>query len=145
MKTELEERTKAFAVRIVRLIRTFPKTVDGIEVGRQLLKSGTSIGANYCEANRAESKADFIHKVGIAEKEASETVYWLEICDSATIGQSEEVKFLLNEGTELLAILITIGRKAKGRNRSIAGIIATVIALLFSLSRLPLSAFHIHR
>jgi len=79
MKTELEQRTKNFAVKVVTLIRTFPKTVDGIEVGRQLLKSGTSIGANY----REESKADFIHKVGIAEKEASETIYWLEICDVA--------------------------------------------------------------
>src|ERR1700743_3255158 len=100
MKTELEGRTREFAVRIVTLIRTFPKTVDGIEVGRQLLKSGTSIGANYREANRAESKSDFIHKVGIAEKEASETVYWLEICKTATLGNAAETTSLLAEATE---------------------------------------------
>lgn len=145
MKTELEDRTKKFAVQIVKLIRTFPKTVDGFEAGRQLLKSGTSIGANYREANRAESKDDFIHKVGIAEKEASETAYWLEICVASNIGRAEEIKVLLAESNELLAILTTIGRKAKGRARAIAKASVTLLALgatLFSLSRFPLSAFH---
>lgn len=125
MKTELEERTKQFSVTIIRLIRTFPKTVDGIEVGRQLLKSATSIGANYREANRAESKNDFIHKVGVAEKEASETVYWLEICEAAPMGNPEEIRPLTKEAGELLAILTTIGRKAKTK----AGRIAVGIAL----------------
>jgi len=143
MKTELEERTRKFAVNIVKLIRTFPKTVDGIEVGRQLLKSGTSVGANYREANLAESNADFIHKVGIAEKEASETMYWLEICEAVHLGQNDDVRSLLREGTELLAILVTIGRKAKGRGRAIATVASIVILSLFSLSRFPLSAFHI--
>lgn len=145
MKTELEGRTKEFSVRIVRLIRTFPKTVDGIEMGRQLLKAGTSIGANYREANRAESKDDFIHKIGIAEKEAAETVYWLEICDAALLGKTEDVRALFKEANELLAIVTTIGRKAKGRSRSIAAaaiLLAVVAASSFSLSALPLSAFH---
>jgi len=145
MKTELEGRTKEFSVRIVRLIRTFPKTVDGIEMGRQLLRSGTSIGANYREANRAESKSDFIHKVGIAEKEASETEYWLEICEAAPLGDTNEVRALLQESRELLAIVTTIGRKAKGRMlHRIAGAAVFVVALAagwFSLSRFPLSAF----
>lgn len=145
MKTELEGRTKDFAVRIVRLIRTFPKTVDGIEVGRQLQKSGTSIGANYREANRAESKNDFVHKVGIAEKEASETAYWLEMCETAILGRNEDVKSLLKEATELLAILTTIGRKAKGRSRPFGAALSTISFGRFSLSRFPLSAFHIHR
>jgi len=113
MKTELEGRTKEFSVRIVRLIRSFPKTVDGIEVGRQLLRLGT--GANYREANRAESKSDFIHKVGISEKEASETAYWREICEATPLGHTDEVRVLLKESRELLAIVTTIGRKAKGR------------------------------
>jgi len=139
MKTELEHRTKEFSIQIVRLIRTFPKTVDGIEVGRQLLRSGTSIGANYREANRAESKSDFIHKVGVAEKEASETVYWLEICEGALVGHANEVRALLKESHELLAIVTTIGRKAKGRTlRSAAPAIITIAitGALFSLSRL---------
>ena len=146
MKTELEGRTKDFAVGIARLIRTFPKTVDGIEIGRQLLKAGTSIGANYREANRAESKNDFIHKVGIAEKEAAETMYWLEICEVAPLGNSGDVRMLLKEAGELLAILTTIGRKAKGRTSRISTIIplfATLVALHFPLSAFPLSAFHL--
>ena len=113
MKTELEGRTKNFAVQTVKLIRTFPKTVDGIEVGRQLLRSGTSIGATYREANRAESKSDFIHKVGVAEMEAGETVYWLEVCEAAPLGMPDEVRVLLKEATEPPAILTAIGRKAK--------------------------------
>jgi four helix bundle protein len=144
MKTELEGRTKEFSVRIVRLIRTFPKTVDGIEMGRQLLRSGTSIGANYREANRAESKADFIHKVGVAEKEASETVYWLELCEASPLGNTVEVRSLLAESNELLAILTTIGRKAKGRTRRIAHAVLSFASLatgLFSLSRLPAFRF----
>lgn len=84
-------------------------------MGRQSLKAGTSIGANYREANRAESRDDFIHKVGVAEKEASETGYWLEICEEAPLGPSAEVKGLLAESKELLAILTTIGKKAKQR------------------------------
>jgi len=145
MKTELEGRTKEFSVRIVRLIRTFPKTVDRIEMGRQLLRSGTSIGANYREANRAESKNDFIHKVGVSEKEASETVYWLEICDAASLGEAADVRPLLSEANELLAILITIGRKAKNNRRWMTasiGLLALAGVLYFSLSRFPLSAFH---
>ncbi len=128
----------------MRLIRTFPKTVDGIEMGRQLLRSGTSIGANYREANRAESKSDFIHKVGIAEKEVSETAYWLEICEAAPLVDADEVRALLKESRELLAIVTTIGRKAKGRTiHRIAGtvvLLAVLAAGLFSLSRFPLFA-----
>ena len=127
MKTELEGRTKELAVRVVRLIRTFPKTVDGIEMGRQLLRSGTSIGANYREANRAESKGEFIHKVGISEKEASETMYWLEICAAAPLGEAGEIGKLLKEATELLAIVTTIGRKAKGRTPATTGLVALAI------------------
>ena len=144
MKTELEGRTKEFSVRVVRLIRTFPKTVDGIEVGRQLLKAATSIGANYREANRAESKGDFIHKVGVAEKEASETVYWLEICEAAPLGKTEDVLVLLKEANELLAIVTTIGRRAKSKSRRVGAtvLLAAFAIFHFSLSAFPLSAFH---
>jgi four helix bundle protein len=138
MKTKLEGRTKDFGVQIVRLIRRFPKTVDGIEVGRQLLRSGTSIGANYREANRAESKNDFIHKVGLSEKEAAETVYWLEICEAAPLGDRDEVRAVLAESVELLAILTTIGRKAKGRSRLVA---TTTISLAIGFSLLSLFVF----
>ncbi|HEX2851873.1 MAG TPA: four helix bundle protein, partial [Opitutaceae bacterium] len=84
-------------------------------VGRQLLRSATSIGANYREANRAESKDDFIHKTAIAQKEASETDYWLEICRQAAVGDPAPLGPLAQEARELLAIFTTINRKAKGR------------------------------
>jgi four helix bundle protein len=113
VKTELEERTKKFAVQIVKAVGGFPNTAEGQILGRQLLKAGTSIGANYHEANRAESKDDFIHKIGIAEKEAAETIYWLEICQETKLGANEMVDGLHKEAGELLAILITIGRKTK--------------------------------
>ncbi len=113
MKTELEERTKKFAVMVVKTVAAFPKSAEGEIIGRQLLRAGTSIGANYREANRAESKSDFIHKTGIAEKEAAETIYWLEICKDTKLGSDKQIAELLNEAGQLLAILITIGRKAK--------------------------------
>ena len=113
MKTELEERTKKFAVRVVKAVGGFPKTAEGQIIGRQLLKAGTSVGANYREANRAESRDDFIHKIGVAEKEAAETIYWLETCLETDLGVKEVIDGLHKEAGELLAILITIARKAK--------------------------------
>jgi four helix bundle protein len=113
MKTELEERTRKFAVQVVKTVATFPKNAEGQIIGRQLLRAGTSIGANYREANRAESNNDFIHKVGVAEKEVAETIYWLEICRDTKLGRETQMAELLNEASQLLAILITIGRKAK--------------------------------
>lgn len=114
MKTELEGRTLEFSLRVIAFVAVFPKTPTGWTVAQQLVKSATAIGANYREAQRAESKPDFIHKIGIAEKEASETEYWLLICERASLGTSE-VSRLLGEARELTAILTTIGRKAKGR------------------------------
>jgi len=75
------------------------------------------VGANYREANRAESHDDFIHKIGIVEKEASETCYWLELCEEAGIGDATELGWLLKESNELLAIFTRIGKTAKSRYR----------------------------
>ena len=114
-RTELETRTLAFGLAAVRTVSDFPRSPVADTLSRQLLKAATSIGANYREANRAESKEDFIHKTAIAEKEAVETVYWLEICCGASIGKAAEISALLAESKELLAIITTINRKAKGR------------------------------
>ena len=114
MKTELEDRTKRFSLNLISLLKSLPKGYLGDVIGRQLLKSGTSIGANYREANRAESKADFIHKLAIAEKEASETVYWLELMTEAGIGDRKDVAKLLKEAREILAIFTAAGRTSKG-------------------------------
>ena len=113
-KIELEKRTKEFSLILIRFLESLPKNCLGEALGRQLLKSGTSIGANYREANRAESKADFIHKLAIAEKEASETVYWLELMTEAGIGDRKDVAKLLQEAREILAIFTAAGRTSKG-------------------------------
>ena len=78
-KAELEKRTKHFALRVISFVATLPQTKTGSIIEYQLVKAGTSIGANYREANRAESRADFIHKIAIVEKESSESGFWLEI------------------------------------------------------------------
>jgi four helix bundle protein len=115
---ELENRTKQFAVRVIRFVADLPRSKICDVVGYQLLESGTSVGANYREANRAESRADFAHKIGIVEKEAAETQYWLELCDECSIGNCEELKFLLKESGELLAIFSAIGKKTKPKIRN---------------------------
>jgi len=113
-KVDLERRTKQFSLQLIRFLESLPKNYLGESMGRQLLKSGTSIGANYREANRAESKADFIHKLAIAEKEASETAYWLELMAEAGMGSQEGATHLLQETKELLAIFTAAGRTSKG-------------------------------
>ena len=114
-KAELEQRTKEFSLRLIRFLQSLPKNYLGEALGRQLLKCGTSIGANYREANRAESKADFIHKLAIVEKEASETLYWLELMLEAGIGANQEAIRLMQEAKQLLAIFTAAGRTSKGR------------------------------
>jgi four helix bundle protein len=107
---ELEKRTRKFAVRIIRLSSVLPNTPEGIVIRRQITKSGTSIGANYREANRARSKADFKNKIKICESEASETQYWLEIIIEAKWLSWQKVKPDYDECGELLAILTSIGK-----------------------------------
>ena len=94
-------------------MRGLPRGYLGEVIGRQLFKSGASIGANYREANRANSRADFTHKVNLAEKEAAETLYWLELCEEAGLGNLVAIRALKDEAQQLLAILVTIGRKSK--------------------------------
>jgi four helix bundle protein len=94
------------------LITTLPKSKAADVISYQILKSATSIGANYREAARAESKADFIHKIGIVEKEANETLYWLELIKESLV-QNDSVDNLLKECDELLAIFVASGKTAK--------------------------------
>lgn len=112
-KFELEKRTKQFAIKIISFAATLPYGRIGDVIRYQPVKAGTSVGANYREANRAESRNDFVHKIGIDEKEASETQYWLEICDEAKLGEAKQRVWLLREAGELLAIFTSSGRTAK--------------------------------
>lgn len=116
-KEALQQRTKQFALRVIQLVNTLPKTKTGDVIGRQLLRSATSVGANYRSAYRARSRADFISKIGIVEEEADETLYWLELILEAGLLQAEgELKELLQEADELTAIFVTTGRTAR-KNR----------------------------
>lgn len=110
---ELEERTLEFAAGVVVFVGALPRTEAAIVIGRQLLRSGTSIGANYHEANRAESRDDFAHKVAIAVKEAAETEYWLILCQRVDLGGSKPRELLTAEASQLIAILSTILRRAR--------------------------------
>ena len=116
-KQELERRTKKFAVNVIRFVGSFGSSAAGRVIGNQLLKSGTSIGANYREANRAVSRRDFVHKITIAEKEASETAYWLEICAETSLGKHDVCGELSTEAGELLAIFTSIGRSVRINDR----------------------------
>jgi len=107
---ELEQRTRKFAVKIIQLSTTLPNTPESIVIRNQITKSGTSIGANYRESNRARSKADFKNKIKICESEASETQYWLEVIVEAKWLSWKKVKPEYDECSELLAIFASIGK-----------------------------------
>ena len=109
----LEERTRKFAYRILKLSSLLPDTPEGRTVRFQVSKSGTSIGANYRESNRSRSKADFISRIRICESESSETVYWLEvILDQKWLTRSV-IDPELKEANELLALFTSIGHSSR--------------------------------
>lgn len=97
---ELKNRTKQFAIRIVKLLRSLPRSEEARIIGKQMLRSGTSVAANY----RPRSKAEFIAKIGIAVEEADETVLWLELLVDTNIVRESRMTSLLAEANELLAI-----------------------------------------
>jgi len=108
---ELEKRTRKFAVSIIQLSSQLPNTPEGNVIRNQITKSGTSIGANYREANRARSNADFKNKIKICESEASETQYWLEVILESEMLLWEQVKGTHDECSQLLAIFTSIANK----------------------------------
>ena len=105
-KEELKGRTKQFALRVIRLVEALPRGKTADVLGRQLLRSGTSVGANYRAACRAKSTADFIAKMGIVEEETDESVYWMELLVEAGITKAELLESLMKEGNEILAITV---------------------------------------
>ena len=109
---KLEKRTREFAVVIIRLSSRLPKTPEGQVVKNQVTKAGTSIGANYREANRARSRADFRNKIKICESEASETQYWLELVSDLDWLTKKEIEPIFKECSELLALFTSIGKKS---------------------------------
>ena len=113
MTKDLEQRTKRFALAAIKLVASLPRGAASDVLGRQVLRSATSIGSNYREANRAVSRPDFTNKIRTIQKEAAETQYWLELLIESGILKDSSVADLHKESTELLAIFTTIGRKLK--------------------------------
>ena len=111
---DLGPRTKLFARAIIRMFTKLSKDPAAQILGRQVLRSGTSIGANYREARRGRSKAEFTAKIGDCLKEADETLYWLELLLEEGFISSTENKPLLKEADELVAIFVTISRRSRG-------------------------------
>lgn len=110
---DLEERTAKFGENIIEFAKKIPKTIITAPIITQLVKAGTSVGANYCEADCAESRKDFEHKLGICKKESKETKHWLRMVSGAITELKDEGRSLWNESNELQRIFIAIIRKSK--------------------------------
>ena len=118
MDKDLKQRTKAFALEVIKLISELPKTTVGFEIGKQLVRSGTSIGANYRSSQRGRSRAEFISKLAVVQEEADETVFWLELISESGISTEERIKPLHKEACELTAIFTTMIITAKRNSQS---------------------------
>jgi four helix bundle protein len=114
---DLRQRTKAFALAIIRLYALLPKREETQVIGKQALRSGTSIGAHYREAGRARSDVEFLSKIRLALQELDETAYWLELLVEAEIVPTAKVSDLLQETDELLAIFVTIAKRVEEKSR----------------------------
>jgi four helix bundle protein len=117
MNNELKNRTKKFALEILKLVEQLPNTQTSRVIGNQILRSSTSVAANYRAACRAKSPKDFIYKMGIVEEESDETLFWLEMIQEAALLDTENLKYLMNESNELTAIFVSSLKTAK-RNHS---------------------------
>ena len=112
---DIGERTKVFALRIIRLYAALPKTTEAQVIGKQLLRSGTSVGAHVREGKRSRSDAELISKIEGGLQKLEETVYWLELLMDAGIVTAERMMELLEEADELIAILVTSAKTVKQR------------------------------
>jgi len=110
---ELKDRTKQFALRVIRLVAALPKTIEGKAIGRQPVSSGTSVGANYRSACRGRSRAEFIAKLGIVEEEVDESAFWMELIIENELLKNELVEPLLKEANELVAIMVSSRKSAR--------------------------------
>jgi four helix bundle protein len=112
-ETEMKQRTKAFALRVIKLASTLSKDFVGRRLGDQLLRAGTSVAANYRSACRARSQADFVNKLAIAEEEADESTLWMELLIESGLVPLRRLEKLVREANELTAILVASQRTMK--------------------------------
>ena len=112
---QLKDRTKKYALRVIRLIESLPRKRVAAVVGDQLLRSGTSVGANYRSACRARSRAEFMSKMGIVEEELDESLYWMELVIESGLVKASRLTLLMQEGEELLAMTVASINTARAR------------------------------
>jgi len=115
---ELKKRTKLFALRILKLAAALPPTIEGRAIRGQLVRAGTSVGANYRAACRGRSRAEFIAKIGIVEEEADESAFWLELIIEGAFLKESRVRPLLDEASEITKIMATSRISASQKNRA---------------------------
>ena len=113
MPQDLRKRTKDFALRVIRLYSSLPSSTVAQVIGKQVLRSGTSVGAHYREAYRSRSDAEFVSKLEVGLQELEETVYWFELLIESELVSEKRLKNLLQEASELTAIFITSVKKVK--------------------------------
>ena len=113
---ELKKRTKRFGLRIIKLVNALPRTIAGRAIGGQLVRAGTSVGANYRAACRSRSKAEFIARLGVVEEEADESGFWLETIVESELMKPKLIEPLMKEASELVAIM-TSSRMSAARNK----------------------------
>lgn len=115
-KIEFKQRTKVFALRVIRLVESLPRTRTANTIGNQLIRSGTSVGANYRAACRSRSNAEFIAKMGI-EEEADESMFWMELLMETGTVRKELLESLFKEANEIVAIVVSSIKSSRGNTR----------------------------
>ncbi len=114
---DLKKRTKLFALRIIKFVQSFLNQPPASVIGRQLLNSGTSVGANYRASCRARSRADFIAKLKIVEEECDESIYWIELLQLSRLADANQALPLIEEARQILSIIVASIRTARGLSR----------------------------
>ena len=116
-KNVIQDKSYKFALEIIKVVKDLPKNTACFEIGKQLIRSGTSIGANVEEALGGSSKKDFIYKLTISKKEARETLYWLRLIFDSQLSNNPEIKKLIYEANELVRILTSIVKTSENQNK----------------------------
>src|SRR6185369_14505571 len=112
---EFKKRTKDIAIRIIKLVDSLPGSKSSEVIGKQLLRSGTSVGANYRAACRAKSSADLLHKLAIVEEEADESLYWIELLIDAKIIPEQKLSILMNDLNEIISMIVASIRTMRSK------------------------------
>jgi four helix bundle protein len=120
---EFKRRTRTFGLRVIRLVKALPKSTVGSVIGRQLLRCGTSVGANYRAACRARSRADFVAKMKIVEEECDESLYWIELLKESGEIEPARLEDLIKEAETILSLVVASIKTARSRKQTQSSIV----------------------